>query len=72
MLHTQVAPFDAAIAVMVLGAAVIALTWPENYGNTSETTSLATQLKAATAAIVAGDGKGATRMSLSCIDACMY
>lgn len=38
-----VAPFDAAIVVLVLGGAIISSTWLENYGDTSKQSGLAEQ-----------------------------
>ncbi|KAK9826741.1 hypothetical protein WJX81_003787 [Elliptochloris bilobata] len=46
-----VAPFDAAAGVMLLGGALVALTWSENYGDNSERRSFGAQLKAAAQAI---------------------
>mmetsp|Transcript_5039 Transcript_5039/g.10932 ORF Transcript_5039/g.10932 Transcript_5039/m.10932 type:complete len:498 (-) Transcript_5039:665-2158(-) len=46
-----VAPFDAAIAVMVIGGIIVASTWPENYGDESYT-SLGQQFSVAMKAIV--------------------
>jgi hypothetical protein len=46
-----VAPFDAAAVVMVLGGAIVLISWPENYGDVSDTTSFFTQLNNAKSAI---------------------
>lgn len=53
-----VAPFDAAIAVMLLGGAVVLGSWAENHGNQG-LNSLTQQFKLAIRAIMSGKGKGA-------------
>ncbi|GIL75575.1 hypothetical protein Vretimale_15179 [Volvox reticuliferus] len=39
-----VAPFDAAIVVMLMGGALVMVTWPENYGDPNSRRSLISQL----------------------------
>ncbi|KAG2443613.1 hypothetical protein HXX76_001964 [Chlamydomonas incerta] len=46
-----VAPFDAAIAVMLVGGALVAATWPENYGDAAARRSVLAQLGQGLAAI---------------------
>lgn len=50
----RVAPFDAAIVFMVIGGVVIAMTWPENYGDQSSH-DLSQQFTKAWEAIMAGE-----------------
>ena len=49
-----VAPFDAAAGVLAAGGAVVALTWSENYGGTSERRSFGAQLVSAAQHIAKG------------------
>lgn len=49
-----VAPFDAAAAVMLAGGLVVLSTWSENYGDSSNKTSLQEQAVKAGKAIIAG------------------
>lgn len=49
-----VAPFDAAVVLMVVGGAVVIGTWGENYGDVTESGSLGRQLRTAAAAILSG------------------
>ena len=49
-----VAPFDAASVVMVAGGAIVLLTWPENYGDSSNRKTFMEQMSAASKAIVSG------------------
>ncbi|PNW73975.1 hypothetical protein CHLRE_13g580150v5 [Chlamydomonas reinhardtii] len=46
-----VAPFDAAIVVMLCGGALVAATWPENYGDAASRRSVLAQLGQGLAAI---------------------
>jgi hypothetical protein len=48
----RVAPFDAAIVVLLLGGATIVWTWPENYGDHSTSRSILEQFRAAYQSIV--------------------
>lgn len=50
-----VSPFDASAAVLLIGGAVIATSWPENYGDSKNQHSLSYQFKAAAASILAGE-----------------
>ena len=48
----KVAPFDAAICVMLVGGGIVLLTWTENYGDTSQRkSSIADQFRGAMATI---------------------
>lgn len=49
-----VAPFDAAACFLAVGMAIIMSSWPENYGDTSESKNLITQFKGAAVAIASG------------------
>jgi len=49
-----VAPFDAAAGVLAAGGALVALTWTENYGGTSERRSFGAQLVSAAQHIAKG------------------
>ena len=58
-----VAPFDASMVVLLLGGAVIAATWPENYGdaarhNVPMLAGLKEQFAVAVGAIMGGEGRG--------------
>jgi hypothetical protein len=50
----SVAPFDAAIVFMLIGGVLIALTWTENYGDTTSH-DLTAQFTKAWEAITAGE-----------------
>ncbi|CAM6117418.1 unnamed protein product [Calypogeia fissa] len=50
-----VSPFDAAAVVLAVGMAVIIFTWPENYGDPSESKNLITQFQAAATAIASDE-----------------
>lgn len=50
-----VAPFDAAAAVMLAGGLLVLFTWSENYGDSSNKTSLQEQAVKAGKAIIAGN-----------------
>ena len=43
----RVAPFDAAIALLLVGGAIIWATWPENYGGATSTRSMQEQFSEA-------------------------
>ncbi|CAI5961071.1 unnamed protein product [Closterium sp. NIES-64] len=49
-----VAPFDAAALVLLLGGAIITATWPENYGDSTDSKGLLAQFHAAASAIASG------------------
>lgn len=61
-----VAPFDAAIVVMLCGGALVAATWPENYGDAASRRSVLAQLGQGLAAIRTGGrvGRGGKRWEL--------
>lgn len=50
-----VAPFDAAALVMVVGGVIVAFTWGENFGNTSEKKTFLEQLRNGARAIASGE-----------------
>jgi len=52
MAFGPVAPFDASAVVLLIGGIVIHLTWTENYGDASDSQSLAQSFQKATQAIV--------------------
>jgi hypothetical protein len=54
MAFGPVAPFDASAVVLLIGGIVIHLTWTENYGDASDSQSLAQSFQKATQAIVSG------------------
>lgn len=49
-----VAPFDAAAGVLIVGAYIILTSWPENYGETGENSSLQNQFSRAAQALSSG------------------
>ncbi|GJP51595.1 hypothetical protein CLOM_g10749, partial [Closterium sp. NIES-68] len=50
-----VAPFDAAALVLALGMAIILASWPENYGDASDSKGLMAQFQAAATAIASDE-----------------
>ncbi|CAI6008926.1 unnamed protein product [Closterium sp. NIES-65] len=50
-----VAPFDAAALVLLLGGAIITATWPENYGDSTDSKGLLAQFHAAASAIASDE-----------------
>lgn len=54
-----VAPFDAAAVVLAVGMGIIIFTWPENYGDPSESKNLISQFQAAASAIASGKPRNA-------------
>jgi hypothetical protein len=61
----RVAPFDAAIVFMLIGGAVMVMTWPENYGD-SGSKNLTQQFEKAWHAITTGEaGADLLRMIFS-------
>ncbi|CAI7883375.1 unnamed protein product [Closterium sp. NIES-53] len=50
-----VAPFDAAALVLLVGGTIIAATWPENYGDSSDSKGLLAQFHAAASAIASDE-----------------
>ena len=49
-----VAPFDAAALVLLVGGALVLFTWPENYGDSTHTTSALESFRQAAAHIANG------------------
>lgn len=49
----MVAPFDASLSLLIIGSLVIAMTWPENYGDS--TTELSTSFKKAWNSLLNGN-----------------
>ncbi|CAM6128811.1 unnamed protein product [Calypogeia fissa] len=50
-----VSPFDAAAVILAVGMGIIIFTWPENYGDPSESKNLLTQFQAAASAIASDE-----------------
>ena len=50
-----VAPFDAAALVLLAGGALVLFTWPENYGDSTHTTSALESFRQAAAHIAHGE-----------------
>ncbi|KXZ47291.1 hypothetical protein GPECTOR_36g18 [Gonium pectorale] len=67
-----VAPFDAAIVVMLVGGALVATTWPENYGDAASHRSLVGQLAQGWAAIRADSRIALLGAMQSMFEASMY
>ncbi len=49
-----VAPFDAASCLLAVGMGIIIYTWPENYGDPSESKTIVAQFQQAASAITSG------------------
>eukprot|EP00217_Crustomastix_stigmatica_P016284 CAMPEP_0183799658 /NCGR_PEP_ID=MMETSP0803_2-20130417/22369_1 /TAXON_ID=195967 /ORGANISM="Crustomastix stigmata, Strain CCMP3273" /LENGTH=450 /DNA_ID=CAMNT_0026044363 /DNA_START=30 /DNA_END=1379 /DNA_ORIENTATION=- len=67
-----VAPFDAASVLLCVGAVVIAATWTENYGDASESTTLAQQFSTAVSTITSDRKVGLLGAMQSMFEAAMY
>ena len=61
----QVAPFDAAAVVMILGGLLVMITWSENYGDPTHKRTLVEQMGNAAKAIAKGAQSSVLHMAQS-------